>query len=129
MKAVAAIAKNSSSEPIQIGELSRTELIPIKFLEQILLNLKNNGVLKSKRGANGGYLLGLPKNKITIYSIVSIMDGPFDLLSIESNNEINPGLKRCFQELNELVISHLEQFTIQDVIEHDDIVGKMFFEI
>ena len=78
IRAVITIARHANNKPLQISEISKKESIPIKFLEQILLNLKNNGILNSKRGANGGYLLAKSKDDISIGMILDIIDGPFD---------------------------------------------------
>ena len=61
IRAVITIARHTNNNPLQISEISKKESIPIKFLEQILLTLKNNGILNSKRGASGGYLLAKSK--------------------------------------------------------------------
>ncbi len=62
--------------PMQIGELSRVENIPVKFLEQILLALRNEGLLTSKRGVGGGYTLRQPAGKIPVGEVVRALDGP-----------------------------------------------------
>ena len=60
----------------QISELSQKENIPQKFLENILLELRNKGILYSKRGKDGGYKLGKPPEAITFGQIIRILDGP-----------------------------------------------------
>jgi len=60
----------------QIGEIAALEKIPVKFLEQILLTLKNAGLLQSKRGTAGGYYLAKPAEEIKLGQIVRILDGP-----------------------------------------------------
>src|ERR1700722_18875112 len=61
---------------MQIGELSRVENIPVKFLEQILLALRNDGFLASKRGVGGGYTLRRSADKIPVGEVVRSLDGP-----------------------------------------------------
>ncbi len=60
----------------QIHEVSRLEKIPVKFLEQILLALKNAGWLTSKRGVGGGYALRTEPVLITVGEVIRLMDGP-----------------------------------------------------
>jgi Rrf2 family protein len=60
----------------QIQELSRAENIPVKFLEQILLALKHAGILGSKRGIGGGYVLRNDPSEITVGEIIAVLDGP-----------------------------------------------------
>ena len=74
MRALVALARNR--RPLQIGELSREENIPVKVLEQILLALRNDGLLASKRGVGGGYTLKRPAAKIPIGEVVRALDGP-----------------------------------------------------
>lgn len=61
---------------IHIREIAEREQIPVKFLEQILLTLKNAGILRSQRGARGGYSLARSADEITLGQIVRILDGP-----------------------------------------------------
>ena len=129
IKAVINIAKHTNNKPLQISEISKTESIPTKFLEQILLNLKNNGILTSKRGANGGYLLAKSKDDISIGMILDIIDGPFDPIGIHSGNHLSAGLEKCFGQMIEIVNGHLNQFTIKDVLEIEEPNDFLAFEI
>jgi len=74
LRALVALARQGS--PLQIGELSRLENIPVKFLEQILLSLRNDGFLASKRGVGGGYTLKRPAARIPVGEVVRALDGP-----------------------------------------------------
>ena len=129
IKAVTTIARHTQNKPLQISEISTNESIPIKFLEQILLNLKNNGILKSKRGANGGYLLAKSSDNISIGMILDIMDGPFDPIGLRSGNNIGAGLEQCFGEMINIVNKHLNSFTIQKIIEIEKPKDLLAFEI
>ncbi|MCI0476895.1 MAG: Rrf2 family transcriptional regulator, partial [Anaerolineales bacterium] len=61
---------------LRIRELAEREQIPPKFLEQILLALKNAGLLQSRHGVNGGYYLARPADEITLGQVVRTLDGP-----------------------------------------------------
>src|SRR5438093_11654287 len=74
LRALVAIARLRRSA--QVHELSRQENIPVKFLEQILLALKNAGILTSKRGVGGGYALRVGPSRITVGEVIRLMDGP-----------------------------------------------------
>ncbi len=76
LKALIDLAASDSEDVIRIRELAEREQIPMKFLEQILLSLKNAGLLQSRRGANGGYYLARPPEEITLGQIVRTLDGP-----------------------------------------------------
>ena len=129
IRAVITIARHANNNPLQISEISKKESIPIKFLEQILLTLKNNGILNSKRGANGGYLLAKSKDDISIGMILDVIDGPFDPVGIHSSNHLSAGLEKCFGQMIEIVNGHLNQFTIKDILEIEEPNDFLAFEI
>ena len=129
MRAVICIARHAVNNPLQISEISKKESIPIKFLEQILLTLKNNSILESKRGANGGYLLAKSKDDISIGMILDIIDGPFDPVGIHSGNHLSAGLEKCFGQMIEIVNGHLNQFTINNILEIEEPKDLLAFEI
>lgn len=58
------------------GNIARDNNIPRKFLDAILVELRNAGILNSKKGKNGGYLLARPAERITVGQIIRILDGP-----------------------------------------------------
>lgn len=64
------------SDSISISDLAEREQIPKKFLEQILLELKRQGIVRSRRGAAGGYALLRPADTITFGEILRLIDGP-----------------------------------------------------
>lgn len=65
-----------SPRTYQVQELSAKENIPVKFLEQILVALKKAGLLNSKRGTGGGYVLRVDPEVVTVGAVVEIIDGP-----------------------------------------------------
>ena len=76
IKALLALADREGEEPMRIADLAREEQIPPKFLELILLGLKNNGMLQSRKGKGGGYLLARDPADIYLGQIVRMFDGP-----------------------------------------------------
>jgi Rrf2 family protein len=76
IKALLALADRAPDEPIRIADLAREEQIPPKFLELILLGLRNNGMLQSRKGKGGGYLLARDPADIYLGQIVRMFDGP-----------------------------------------------------
>jgi Rrf2 family protein len=61
---------------MKIAEIAEREQIPIRFLEVILGQLKGGGFVQSRRGAEGGYLLGRPADQITVGQVMRYVDGP-----------------------------------------------------
>ncbi len=79
MRAMILLANQKAESDIhfmQIKEIAQREQIPSKFLEQILLTLKNAGLVNSKMGVNGGYYLSKPANEITLGQVFRVLDGP-----------------------------------------------------
>ena len=72
--------KYASKEPVLIAEIARRELIPKKFLEAILLELKKEGLLQSKKGKGGGYLLARTPNQISFGEVIGLFENPFSAL-------------------------------------------------
>jgi Rrf2 family protein len=76
LRALAALAQVDPGEPMMISEIAEQQAIPKKFLEQILLDLKHQGIVASRRGKAGGYLLLKPAHEITYGEVLRIIDGP-----------------------------------------------------
>ncbi|MDB6133579.1 MAG: Transcriptional regulator, BadM/Rrf2 family [Verrucomicrobiales bacterium] len=112
----------------QIEELSVSEGMPPKVLEQILLVLKKADLLTSKRGVGGGYQLVREPRQITVGEILRAVDGPFLPIG-ENPASISAGLVACFEELTELVNAHLNSMTLADVLTREAPRSSMYFEI
>ncbi|WP_118137551.1 Rrf2 family transcriptional regulator [Oceanicella sp. SM1341] len=76
LRALLALARAEPDEALLIGDIAEAQRIPKKFLEQILLDLKHQGVVMSRRGKAGGYLLLKPADEITFGAVLRIIDGP-----------------------------------------------------
>lgn len=76
LKAMVHLARREGQGPTLIAEVAEAERIPKKFLDAILLELKNRGLLSSKKGKGGGYVLARPASAIMVGDIIRILDGP-----------------------------------------------------
>lgn len=76
LRALLALCKAPPEAALMISEISRTQAIPKKFLEQILLELKRAGILMSRRGRLGGYVMLRPADKLTFGEVLRLIDGP-----------------------------------------------------
>ena len=76
LRALVSLARVGRGETRMIGEISREQAIPKKFLEQILLELKRAGLVASRRGRAGGYELLRPAEQITFGEVLRLIDGP-----------------------------------------------------
>lgn len=79
-------SKFEEKKPTLISEIAESENIPKKFLEAILLELRNNGLLQSQKGRGGGYLLRMHPSQITFAKVLRIIDGPIAPLLCVSLN-------------------------------------------
>jgi len=80
LQALMFLAEQQNYEPVLIAVIAEKKQIPLKFLENILLQLKNEGILESKKGKNGGYFLSIPPSSISISKIIRILQGPIAML-------------------------------------------------
>jgi len=120
------IAQSVGRPMIQIGELAQRENIPIKFLEQILVTLKEAGYLESRRGKRGGYLLGKPMQEITIGEVVRLLDGPLAPIPCVSQNfysrcscpdETHCGLRMLMLDVRNAIADILDRYTLAQTVE------------
>jgi len=76
LQAILDLASQRPGEPVKIADIARRQKIPQKFLELILVGLKQAGFVESRRGAEGGYLLGRAADSITVGEVIRSVDGP-----------------------------------------------------
>ena len=79
LHALIVLAEHSGKEPMLIADIADEANLPRKFLEQILVDLKKRGIVRSVRGRAGGYLLGRPSKDVTFAEIIRAIDGPLAL--------------------------------------------------
>lgn len=129
MKALVALAMNENGKPMLISRLAEEQNIPKKFLELILLELRNAGVLHSKKGAGGGYFLAKDPAAIKLTHVLRITGGPIALLPCVSLNFYQPceefedeetsGLVDIFTEVRDATLRILAETSIADVIQRE----------
>ena len=111
IKALLALAERPREEPMRIADLAREERIPPKFLELILLVLKHHGVLQSRKGKGGGYLLARDPSDVYLGQIVRMFDGPLAPVPCASQTAYVP----CADCPNEAVCGvHLAMKAVRD---------------
>jgi len=122
---LADVQKNSPNGMIQIKEISAREEIPAKFLEQILLALKNAGLVHSKMGIGGGYYLARAPKEITLGQIVRTLDGPLAPIKCVSQTAYEPcvcpdeetcGLRMVMGDVRNAISNILDNTTLAAVM-------------
>ena len=118
--------KNSPGAMAQIKDISAQEKIPTKYLEQILLALKNAGLLNSKMGIGGGYYLAKEPEKINLGHIIRVLDGPLAPVRCVSHMAYEPcgcpdertcGLRMVMGDVRDAIANILENTSLADVTE------------
>lgn len=124
LQALSYMATKQSDEPTLIAEISNAKHIPLKFLENILLELKKAGFLESKKGKHGGYFFAQSPHKIKLASIFRTIEGPIALLpcvslnfyqKCDDCNEKKCGINRVMVEVRDNTLAVLEKRTIADL--------------
>jgi Rrf2 family protein len=123
---------------MQIKDIAAREQIPVKFLEQILLTLKNAGLVKSRMGSGGGYYLNKPANQITLGQVVRILDGPLAPITCVSQtayetcgcpDEETCGLRLVMLDVRNAISNILDCTTLADVARRVEVVKHEHIKI
>ena len=126
LKAVMYMARHYDDRRIIVSEISREEYIPHKFLEKILLQLKQKGILVSKIGRQGGYRLSRSPDKITIGEIVRLLEGkvaPIPCVSraayercFDCEDEKTCEIRRVMQLVRDAMVNILDNTSLLDAM-------------
>ena len=126
LKALGYLAARYGQGPVLIAEIAKKKKIPVKFLETILLELKQKGMLESKKGKGGGYqLLNAPKTT-SLATVIRIVDGPIALLpcvslnfyeKCEGCNEATCGVNKVMALTRDATLKILGKKTLIDLID------------
>ena len=125
-RALAHLALQYGSGPVRISSISIEQRIPLKFLENILVELKNAGMLESKKGKGGGYVLKTSPKKINLATVIRIINGPIALLPCVSLNfyercqdcnEETCGMRKMMLIARDATLKVLEKKTLHDIIQ------------
>lgn len=124
-RALTYLVEKADQGPVLISEISRKKKIPLKFLENILLELRKAGFLQSKKGKGGGYYLAKPPSKIPVAAIIRTVDGPIAMLPCVSLyfyqrckncDETHCGLHDIMVNVRDSTLAILESKTLQDLV-------------
>jgi Rrf2 family protein len=124
LQALMFLAEQRNYEPVLIAEISIKKKIPLKFLESILLQLKKEGILESKKGKKGGYFLSLPPSSIPLSKIIRILQGPIAMLPCvslyfyercENCDEKKCGLHDTMVLVRDATLKLLDYKTVADI--------------
>ena len=128
------LAKKRDEGPVLISTISGEENIPHKFLETILLDLKRDGILGSKKGRGGGYYLLKDPEDVTLARIMRLFDGPIALLPCvtykyyerceECKDEETCGIRDVFLELRNTTVALLKKANLSEIIKRESPINN-----
>lgn len=107
---------HGKAELAQIEHLARVEQVPQNFLAQILSELRNGGLITSRRGIQGGYALARPPDQISLYDIIIVIDG--EVLGLSGNHEGRSGrrMRQVWGELRDAFAEQTKKYTLDKLL-------------
>ena len=135
LRAIYALTEHAGPEPLKIAEIAERERIPIRFLEVILGQLKGGGFVRSRRGAEGGYLLARQPETITIGEVMRYVDGP--IAPVDCVSQSRP--KECefhghchffgfWGRVRQSISDAVDQTTFADLLRENETRRKVYVE-
>ena len=131
LKALLYLADRPEEKPVLIAEIAERERIPKKFLDMILLELRNAGLLFSRKGKGGGYSLALPPERIPIGTVIRLLDGPLAPVPCVSNtayrrcddctSEETCRIRRLMGRVRDAIADVLDTTTLADLSRYDEV--------
>src|SRR5580698_8181880 len=118
------LAQKENNEPVLIAEIAKKKKIPLKFLENILLELRKADILGSKKGKGGGYYFAKNPKDVQLATVMRLLDGPISLVSCVSLyfyekcrncDEKTCGLHDVMEQVRDANLKILERKTIADI--------------
>ena len=124
--AMADLASYANSRAISLTEISSRQNISLAYLEQIFIKLRNKKLVKSKRGATGGYILDRPATEIKLSSIIFAVDEEVKMLNCKKNSKkgCNNKSTKCithnlWDELDQHINNFFEKVKLQDLVKQN----------
>jgi Rrf2 family protein len=130
------LAKEYQNGPVLISTIAESEKIPKKFLEAILLELRRNGIVNSKKGKGGGYYLIKPPDQVNLADILRLFEGAIALLPCASfkyyepcghcKDETTCGIRSVIKDLRDETVRYLKNISLSEVIRRENELLKTF---
>jgi Rrf2 family protein len=127
VRALCHLAERHGEGVVQIREIARLESIPWKFLEGILLQLKSAGIVRSRRGIDGGYALARPPSEIAMGEVIRLLDGPLapmgsaaELRELMQRSPRHAGFYEVLMDVRNAAAAILDRTTLQDVVDRNE---------
>ncbi|KQL38118.1 MULTISPECIES: cysteine metabolism transcriptional regulator CymR [Bacillaceae] len=121
------LAKRYCDKPISLKSIAKAQNLSEHYLEQIISLLRNAGLVKSIRGAYGGYILTKEPNEISAGEVITALEG--SLSPIENLEDENPAQRELWTRVQKAINEVLDHTSLEDLakLESDDLNGYMFY--
>jgi Rrf2 family protein len=134
MRAILELADNFGKGPLQTRVIAKNQDISVKYLEQLMAAMKSAGLVRSVRGARGGYILASPPDKIKLSEIFDVFEGPVITVECVVNENYCRRAADCiarkvWNEVHRAVKNVLESMTLQDAIDKAKQGGPANYQI
>lgn len=132
LKAVLDLALHYGKDVVTIHEMAKRIDAPIKFLEQVLLDLKKGGFVESRRGKIGGYLLSKAPGKITVGEVARFIDGPIEPISCVRRGYSDCGdiykcvFRKIWQSVSQATSDIIDNITFEDLASEVNSAQQVF---
>lgn len=126
LKAMFELALRYGEEPISLNLIAENQNISLNYLEQIIAKLKKDGLVKSYRGAHGGYKLSMQPSEITLSMILNSLEGEITLSEcLAEEDNICENIHSCvtrpiWKKINESIYQVIDHMTLQDMLDENN---------
>lgn len=131
LRALFELAKQRDGRPVAVADIADAQAIPQRFLELILQGLKGNGLIESRRGNKGGYVIAVAPEKITVGDIIRAVDGSLAPVKciVGKNEELCRLKNRCafigvWQRAKKAIEQVYDHTTLQDLIDDEQAAAE-----
>lgn len=132
VRAVLELAKRHGQGPIPISEIASKQVVPPRFLEIILNEMKQGGFVESRRGVQGGYMLSIAPKDISVGQIIRFVDGTFDpvkCLSDQTGKSCCPLKKSCallelWSQAKDAIEEVYDSKSFLDIVEREKVLSR-----
>jgi Rrf2 family protein len=127
VRAMVALAKSYGDGPMSISAVARESSVPYAYLEQLIVPLRRAGLVESKRGAQGGYVLSRPPDLMRIGEIYRVMEGPvapMECVSEDESEQTCPLIDNCetrpvWLKVRDSIVDAIDSMTLGDLIKKE----------
>lgn len=121
LRALVDLALNSCGGPVSLIQVAERQELSLNYLEQMFSSLRKAGIVKSQKGAKGGYILAAKPEEILVGDVLTVLEGPFSIVDDARPARERDAIQRAIHELvwrpiDESVNGYLNQLTLAELI-------------